>query len=135
VDSLFLKTLSALVIQLLKSLALQQQMPQKPSASIHLLLLIWVLLTHQHSLHSINDNTGKLGAEYVVQSGSKSYSASVAADGTVKLNKANVTYSDVENGVATATQSGQLVQVGVNDKGTAVGFVSVQGKITKSVHR
>ncbi|MEG5853366.1 FliC/FljB family flagellin [Enterobacter mori] len=80
------------------------------------------------SLHSINDNTGKLGAEYVVQSGSKFYSASVAADGTVKLNKADVTYSDVANGVTTATQSDQLVQVGVNDKGTAVGFVSVQGK-------
>lgn len=85
------------------------------------------------SLHSINDNTGKLGAEYVVQSGSKFYSASVAADGTVKLNKADVTYSDVANGVTTATQSDQLVQVGVNDKGTAVGFVSVQGKITKLV--
>ena len=80
------------------------------------------------SLHSINDNTGKLGSEYVVQSGNDFYSASVAADGTVKLNKANVTYSDVANGVTTATQSNQLVKVGVNDKGTAVGFVSVQGK-------
>ncbi|HFV5793826.1 TPA: FliC/FljB family flagellin [Escherichia coli] len=49
-------------------------------------------------------------------------------NGNVTLNKANVTYSDVANGIDTATQSGQLVQVGADSTGTPKAFVSVQGK-------
>lgn len=84
------------------------------------------------SLHQI---TGK--NEYVVQSGSDSYSVSVgdgsvtAGDaGKVELNTTNVTYGDAANGIATngATQSAQLIKVGAKADGTAVGFVTIQGK-------
>lgn len=71
---------------------------------------------------------GKATDAYVVQNGDKSYAASVAQDGTVKLNKADVTYNDKANGVANATQAGSLVQVGADKDGNAVGFVTVQGK-------
>ncbi|WP_065649047.1 FliC/FljB family flagellin [Pantoea eucrina] len=71
---------------------------------------------------------GAATSTYVVQNGDKSYAASVAQDGTVKLNKADVTYNDKANGVADATQTGSLVQVGADKDGNAVGFVTVQGK-------
>lgn len=84
------------------------------------------------SLHQV---TGK--DEYVVQSGSDSYSVSVAdgstagdTAGKVALNTTDVKYGDAANGVATdgATQAAQLIKVGTNDAGDAVGFVTVQGK-------
>lgn len=84
------------------------------------------------SLHQV---TGK--DEYVVQSGSDSYSVSVAdgsatgdTAGKVTLNTTDVKYGDAANGVATdgATQAAQLIKVGTNDAGDAVGFVTVQGK-------
>ena len=80
------------------------------------------------SLHNLKDENGNLTNQYVVQNGGKSYAATVAANGNVTLNKANVTYSDVANGIDTATQSGQLVQVGADSTGTPKAFVSVQGK-------
>jgi flagellin len=81
------------------------------------------------SLHQI---TGK--NEYVVQSGSDSYSVSVGNTGTdagkVTLNTTDVTYGDSDNGIATngAEQDGQLIKVGSNAAGDAVGFVTIQGK-------
>ena len=80
------------------------------------------------SLHNLKDENGNLTNQYVVQNGGKSHAATVAANGNVTLNKANVTYSDVANGIDTATQSGQLVQVGADSTGTPKAFVSVQGK-------
>ncbi|WP_434747493.1 FliC/FljB family flagellin [Pantoea sp. Lu_F5_004] len=71
---------------------------------------------------------GVATSTYVVQSGDKSYAASVAQDGTVKLNKADVTYDDAKNGVAGATQTNQLIQVGADKNGDATGFVTIQGK-------
>ena len=79
------------------------------------------------SLHNVTKN-GTATSTYVVQYGDKSYAASVAQDGTVKLNKADVTYNDKANGVADATQTNSLVQVGADSNGDAVGFVTVQGK-------
>ncbi len=84
------------------------------------------------SLHQI---TGK--NEYVVQSGSDSYSVSVgdgsvtAGDaGKVELNTTDVTYGDAANGIDTngAAQSKQLIKVGADASGNAVGFVTIQGK-------
>ena len=79
------------------------------------------------SLHNVTKG-GVATPTYVVQYGDKSYAASVDAAGTVKLNKADVTYNDAANGVANATQAGSLVQVGADAKNNAVGFVTVQGK-------
>lgn len=81
------------------------------------------------SLHQV---TGK--DEYVVQSGSDSYSVSVDNDGTdagkVALNTTDVKYGDAANGIATdgAAQTAQFIKVGAKADGTAVGFVTVQGK-------
>ncbi|OAT31533.1 FliC family flagellar biosynthesis protein [Buttiauxella brennerae ATCC 51605] len=80
------------------------------------------------SLHNLKDSAGKLTDQYVVQSGDKTYAATVDTAGKVTLNKANVTYSDVANGIDTATQGGQLVQVGTGSTGNPTGFVSIQGK-------
>ncbi|GHS71793.1 flagellin [Enterobacter kobei] len=79
------------------------------------------------SLHNVTKD-GAATSTYVVQYGNKNYAASVAQDGTVKLNKADVTYNDAANGVANATQTGSLVQVGADANNNAVGFVTVQGK-------
>ncbi|MHC9514703.1 flagellin N-terminal helical domain-containing protein [Enterobacter mori] len=79
------------------------------------------------SLHNVT-KAGAATSTYVVQYGDKSYAASVAQDGTVKLNKADVTYNDAANGVANATQTGSLIQVGADANNNAVGFVTVQGK-------
>ena len=79
------------------------------------------------SLHNVTKG-GVATSTYVVQYGDKSYAASVDAGGTVKLNKADVTYNDAANGVANATQAGSLVQVGADANNDAVGFVTVQGK-------
>ncbi|MEJ1752494.1 FliC/FljB family flagellin [Escherichia coli] len=79
------------------------------------------------SLHNVTKG-GVATSTYVVQYGDKSYAASVDAGGTVKLNKADVTYNDAANGVKNATQIGSLVQVGADANNDAVGFVTVQGK-------
>ncbi|EFA6416613.1 FliC/FljB family flagellin [Escherichia coli] len=79
------------------------------------------------SLHNVTKG-GVATSTYVVQYGDKSYAASVDAGGTVKLNKADVTYNDAANGVTNATQIGSLVQVGADANNDAVGFVTVQGK-------
>ncbi|MEL5803771.1 FliC/FljB family flagellin [Escherichia coli] len=79
------------------------------------------------SLHNVTKG-GVATSTYVVQYGDKSYAASVDAGGTVKLNKADVTYNDAANGVKNATQIDSLVQVGADANNDAVGFVTVQGK-------
>ncbi|QPJ98948.1 FliC/FljB family flagellin [Enterobacter mori] len=79
------------------------------------------------SLHNVTKG-GVATSTYVVQYGDKSYAASVAQDGTVKLNKADVTYNDAANGVLNATKPGSLIQVGADANNNAVGFVTVQGK-------
>jgi flagellin len=74
--------------------------------------------------------------QYVVQSGSDSYSVSVG-DGTktgdagkVSLNTTTVTYGDAANGIAAdgASMADQAIKVGTDDKGNVTGFVTVQGK-------
>jgi len=80
------------------------------------------------TLRNVQDKDGNATANYVVQSGDDFYAASVAKDGSIKLNTADVTYSDVANGVTTATQTDQLVKVGTDSLGAATGYVTVQGK-------
>ncbi|MDX6019989.1 FliC/FljB family flagellin [Scandinavium sp. V105_16] len=80
------------------------------------------------TLHNVNDKTGAATNQYVVQSGSDFYAASVAADGKVTLNTAKVTYDDSTNGVTGAAQSNQLVKVGADSTGAPTAFVTVQGK-------
>ncbi|EKS6314479.1 FliC/FljB family flagellin [Enterobacter hormaechei] len=81
------------------------------------------------TLHNIKGTS-----QYVVQSGSDSYSVSVdngaTKTGKVELNTTDVTYGDDANGIGTdkASMSGQLIKVGTDDKGTVTGYVTVQGK-------
>ncbi|EMV7410165.1 FliC/FljB family flagellin [Enterobacter soli] len=76
------------------------------------------------TLHNING-----GSNYVVQSGSDYYSASVGKDGVVELNTTTVKYTDAANGINTAaSQAGQLVKVGADANGNSVGYVTVNGK-------
>lgn len=78
------------------------------------------------TLHNVQKD-GSSTPTYVVSSGSDNYSVSVGADGSVALNKTTVTYDDSDNGVAGAT-SDQFIKVAADDKGDAVGFVTIQGK-------
>ncbi len=81
------------------------------------------------SLHQISGSSG-----YVVQSGSDYYSVSVdngtTKTGKVELNTTDVSYGDAANGIdsGAATQSAQLIKVGTNADGDAVGYVTIQGK-------
>ncbi|MBK0094736.1 FliC/FljB family flagellin [Erwinia sp. S63] len=86
------------------------------------------------SLHQITGQN-----EYVVQSGSDSYSVSVddgtgGATGKVELNTTDVSYGDAANGIDTdkATQTKQLIKVSADASGNAVGFVTIQGKNYKA---
>lgn len=80
------------------------------------------------SLHNVTKG-GNATSTYVVQYGDKSYAASVAQDGTVKLNKADVTYNDKANGVADATQTGSLVHVLFIRQGKVLGSRSYFPKV------
>lgn len=80
------------------------------------------------TLNNVLDSDGKATGTYVVKAGNDSYAASVSAGGVVTLNTTKVTYSDLANGVASASQDDQAIKVGTNDSGVAVGFVTVQGK-------
>jgi len=82
------------------------------------------------SLHAITDTSGAPTDQYVVQSGSDYYSASIDdTTGAVKLNTAKVAYDDNANGVSSAVDlTGQLIKVGVDPtSGAATGYVSIQG--------
>ncbi|WP_442798651.1 FliC/FljB family flagellin [Pantoea vagans] len=84
------------------------------------------------SLHNVLDKNGASTANYVVTSGSDNYAVSVdktaGTGGKVELNTTTVKYNDAVNGVSGATQAGQFVKVGADSTGSAVGFVTVQGK-------
>jgi len=82
------------------------------------------------SLHNTLDSTGAASKQFVVQSGSDFYSASIDhASGAVTLNKADVEYTDSANGLTTAaTQKDQLIKVGSDATGAAQGYVTFQGK-------
>ncbi|MFK8258956.1 FliC/FljB family flagellin [Erwinia sp. AnSW2-5] len=82
------------------------------------------------TLHNTLTSAGAATAQFVVQSGSDFYSASVDhTTGAVTLNKADVEYTDTDNGLTTAaTQADQLIKVGTDSTGAAKGFVTFQGK-------
>jgi len=82
------------------------------------------------SLHNVQTSAGAPTATFVVKSGEDFYAASVDdATGNVVLNKADLEFTDSDNGVTTATAlANQLVKVGVNSSGTVTGFATVQGR-------
>ncbi|RSK70396.1 FliC/FljB family flagellin [Enterobacter huaxiensis] len=81
------------------------------------------------TLHNVTGTS-----QYVVQSGSDSYSVSVgdtgADAGKVSLNTTTITYGDAVNGIAAdgASMAAQPIKVGTAADGTVTGFVTVQGK-------
>jgi len=80
------------------------------------------------TLSNVQDSTGAATSSYVVTSGDKNYSVSVEdTSGTVTLNHADVTYEDSTTS-STGTLQDQLIQVGADSTGGAVGFVAIQGK-------
>ncbi|WP_367395566.1 FliC/FljB family flagellin [Pantoea sp. Ep11b] len=82
------------------------------------------------SLHNTLKADGTASKDFVVQSGSDFYSASIDhASGKVTLNKADVEYTDTDNGLtAAATQKDNLIKVGTDSSGAAQGYVTFQGK-------
>jgi flagellin len=82
------------------------------------------------TLHNTLDKAGKATDQFVVQSGSDFYSASIDhTTGAVTLNKADVEYTDTDNGLtAAATQADQLIKVAADSAGDAKGYVTFQGK-------
>jgi len=82
------------------------------------------------SLHNTLKADGTASAQFVVQSGSDFYAASINhTTGAVTLNKADVAYTDTDNGLTTAaTQANQLIKVGTDSTGAAQGYVTFQGK-------
>ncbi|VTU33340.1 FliC/FljB family flagellin [Variovorax sp. PBL-E5] len=82
------------------------------------------------SLHNVLDKNGAATANFVVQSGSDFYAASVDdTTGKVVLNTAQVGFTDTDNGVTPAvTLANQHIKVGVDATGAATGYVTVQGK-------
>lgn len=81
------------------------------------------------TVNNVLDKNGAATGTFVIKSGSDSYAASLdSATGIVTLNTTDVKYSDVANGVDTATQSAQAIKVGTDANGAAIGFVTVQGK-------
>ncbi|SEA42386.1 FliC/FljB family flagellin [Variovorax sp. YR216] len=83
------------------------------------------------SLHEVQ-NAGTGTGQFVVQSGSDYYAASVdRATGAVTLNTAVVSYADAVNGIPTASAvalAAQPVKVGVDSAGAVTGYVTIQGK-------
>lgn len=84
------------------------------------------------TLHNTTDAKGAATAQFVVQSGSDFYSASIDhASGEVTLNKADVEYKDTDNGLTTAaTQKDQLIKVAADSDGAAAGYVTFGVKTT-----
>ncbi|QMR74121.1 FliC/FljB family flagellin [Enterobacter sp. RHBSTW-00175] len=81
------------------------------------------------SLHNVQTSAGAATSTYVVSSGSDNYAVSVDdATGSVKLNTADVTYTDATGGTGTLT--GVAVKVGADatGAGAAAGYAQVQGK-------
>lgn len=81
------------------------------------------------SLKNVQTPAGAATGTYVVSDGTNNYAASINdTSGAVSLNTTDVTYTDTANGVTTGAQGGQLVKVGADAAGAAVGYVTVQGK-------
>ena len=83
-----------------------------------------------YSLHNVKDAAGAATANFVVKSGDDFYAASVDdATGAVVLNRADLEFTDTDNGVATATAlANQFVKVGVDGAGATTAYATVQGK-------
>ncbi|TNV22992.1 FliC/FljB family flagellin [Buttiauxella sp. B2] len=80
-------------------------------------------------LKNVQSSSGASTGTYVVSSGSDNYAVSVDdATGKVTLNTSDVSYTDTKNGVTAGSMASQLVKVGSDSSGNAVGFVTVQGK-------
>lgn len=84
------------------------------------------------TLHNTQKGDGTATGQFVVQYGNDFYSASVDhTSGAVTLNKADVEYTDTDNGLTTAaTQANQLIKVAADSNGDAAGYVTFQGKTT-----
>lgn len=82
------------------------------------------------TLHNTQKGDGTATGQFVVQYGNDFYSASVDhTSGAVTLNKADVEYTDTDNGLTTAaTQANQLIKVAADANGDAAGYVTFQGK-------
>lgn len=86
------------------------------------------------SLHEVQTAAGVNTGKFVVKAGNDYYAASVdrsvgATLGDVRLNTADVTFTDTSNGITTGvTLSAQLVKVGADSTGAATAFATVQGK-------
>ncbi|MCS3607312.1 FliC/FljB family flagellin [Erwinia rhapontici] len=86
------------------------------------------------TLHNTLNKDGTATGQFVVQSGSDFYAASIdrtaGNEGKITLNKADVEYKDTDNGLTTAaTQASQLIKVGTDPTtGAAQGYVTFQGK-------
>lgn len=79
------------------------------------------------TLHNVQTPAGASTATYVVSSGSDNYAVSVDdATGSVKVNTADITYTDANGGTGTLT--GVAVKVGADAAGAAAGYAEVQGK-------
>lgn len=78
------------------------------------------------TLHNVLDKNGAATKDYVVSYGSDNYAASVGTDGTVGLNKVDVTYSGGD--ITGATKNDALIKVATDSTGAAVGYAEVQGK-------
>jgi flagellin len=79
------------------------------------------------TLHNVQTPAGASTATYVVSSGSDNYAVSVDdATGSIKLNTADITYTDANGGTGTLT--GVAVKVGATAAGAAAGYAEVQGK-------
>ncbi|UNC49684.1 FliC/FljB family flagellin [Enterobacter huaxiensis] len=79
------------------------------------------------TLHNVQTPAGGSTANYVVSSGSDNYAVSVDdATGSIKLNTADITYTDANGGTGTLT--GVAVKVGADAAGAAAGYAEVQGK-------
>ncbi|SPA33718.1 flagellar filament structural protein (flagellin) [Cupriavidus taiwanensis] len=82
------------------------------------------------SLHNVKDAAGAATANFVVKSGDDYYAASVDdATGNVVLNRADLEFTDPDNGVTTATAlANQLVKVGADSTGAVTAFATIQGR-------
>ncbi|MBA7750929.1 MULTISPECIES: FliC/FljB family flagellin [Enterobacter] len=79
------------------------------------------------TLHNVQTPAGASTTSYVVSSGSDNYAVSVDdATGSVKVNTADITYTDANGGTGTLT--GVAVKVGADAAGAAAGYAEVQGK-------
>ncbi|MFJ4290679.1 FliC/FljB family flagellin [Cupriavidus sp. NPDC089707] len=82
------------------------------------------------SLHNVKNAAGAATANFVVKSGDDYYAASVDdTTGNVVLNRADLEFTDPDNGVTTATAlANQLVKVGTDSTGAVTAYATIQGR-------